>query len=128
MIANNQTLIEAQLSWITPQQGSPKDETSGALIDPIIQILPSRMFGYPTRLMCAWEPRMMQIDLPNRIQPAPRIEIKILQDSTQSLNIQPNHFYSQLFKRFVPPIHCASKIRIDAASLAMALNYLSIIK
>jgi capsular polysaccharide biosynthesis protein len=79
-----------------------------------ITIAPSKMFTYPTRLASAWEPRIMEINLPEYQLDRPEIRLTVRQDSTQSLGIAESNFYKKLYKRFTAPIQMEEEYIYDA--------------
>lgn len=78
----------------------------------------SRMFAYPTRLFCAWEPRPVQIHLPEVAKPSSPIAITVRPGLTQASNLQPRRYYrhalKSLYQQLALPLRLPNSYVLDS--------------
>lgn len=79
-----------------------------------ITAAPSKMFTYPTRLASAWEPGIMEVDLPAKHKDGGEVEVTIHQGSTQSLGIKHGNVYKRLYRKVAAPIELDGEYIYDA--------------
>jgi capsular polysaccharide biosynthesis protein len=91
-----------------------KPEQSLKIPSGVVSVASSKMFTYPTRLIDAWEPNIMEINLPAYELKPPDIEITVHQGSTQSLGIESHNIYKRLYKKFSAPIQMDEEYIYDS--------------
>jgi capsular polysaccharide biosynthesis protein len=105
------------------EQQAVAEQTAGAeivtvtLSEQSVFVPSSRMFAHPTRLLCAWEPRLMQIHLPESTKRSAAITIMVQQGVTQAANLDTGRsfrtIYKRLYKRFMPPLRLEGSYVFD---------------
>ncbi|NJR61262.1 MAG: hypothetical protein HC769_21975 [Cyanobacteria bacterium CRU_2_1] len=86
------------------QHTSITSEQVKTLISPPIYVASAPMFVYPSRLISAWEPRTIQVDLPKETKQGVEVKVAIRRGSTQSLGIDSRNILKQFYKQFTAPI------------------------
>lgn len=89
-------------------------EQSLKVTSDVVSVASAKMFTYPTRLIDAWEPGIMEINLPAYELKSPNIEITVHQGSTQSLGIETPNIYKRLYKKFSAPIQMDEEYIYDS--------------
>lgn len=80
----------------------------------VLTIAASKMFTYPTRLADAWNPRIMEINLPEHQLERHAIEITVRQGVTQSVNRKKRNILSGLNKKSASPIQMDDEYIYDS--------------
>jgi hypothetical protein len=82
---------------------------SGAVTAPA-----SKMFTYPTRLASAWQPSIMEINLPEQYKDSSEVETTVRQGSTRSLGIKYRNIYKTIYKTFTAPVQMDDEYIYDS--------------
>lgn len=90
-----------------------KPEKSIVLHNPPIPVAASKMFTYPTRLVSAWKPRIMEINLPESQLKSSDIEISTRQESTRTVPNNSN-IYRKIYRKLAPPIQIDGEYILDS--------------
>lgn len=80
----------------------------------VLNIAPSKMFTYPTRLAEAWKASIMEINLPAYQLDRPAIEVGFCQSSTHNIGIKTRNIFKRLYKRIAAPINMAEEYIYDS--------------
>ncbi len=80
----------------------------------VVPVAPSKMFTYPTRLAAAWEPSIMEINLPGYQLNRDDIKITVHQGSTESLGIQTPNILKKIYKNLAAPIQMDEEYIYDS--------------
>jgi hypothetical protein len=90
-----------------------KPEKSTVLHNPPITVAASKMFTYPTRLVNAWKPDIMEINLPEYQLKSSDIEISIRQDSTRTVPNSSN-IYRKIYRKLAAPMQIDGEYILDS--------------
>jgi capsular polysaccharide biosynthesis protein len=91
-----------------------KPEKSTLLPSQSISVAASKMFTYPTRLASAWQPGIMEINLPEYQLERPEIQISIRQESTRSIPNNSSSFYQKIYRKLVAPMQIDGEYFLDS--------------
>lgn len=80
----------------------------------VVPVAPSKMFTYPTRLMDAYQPGILEINLPGYQIDGRQLEIIIRQGSTASLDINKGKIHKRIYKNMTPPIQMSNEYIHDS--------------
>lgn len=95
--AESKVLPPATIATDTP--GKADRLLNQSLLGQTFVVPSSRMFAHPTRLLCAWESRPMQIHLPEDKKRSSPIEMTVRTGGlTQASNLQPRRYYRHALK------------------------------
>lgn len=89
-------------------------EKSREIPSRVVTIAPSKMFTYPTRLADAWNPRIMEINLPGHQLERAAIEITVRQGVTQSFSSKKRNILNGIQKKPAAPIHMDDEFIYDS--------------
>lgn len=91
-----------------------KPENSILLVSKTISIAASKTFTYPTRLVNAWKPSIMEINWPEYQFKIPDIEISIGQESTRSIDNTSSNFYKKIYRKLAAPMQMDGEYILDS--------------
>lgn len=95
-------------------QMNSKPEKSTVLHNKPTIVAASKMFTYPTRLVSAWKPDIMEINLPEYQLKRPDIEISIRQESTRTVPNSSSNIYRKIYRKFTPPMQVDGEYLLDS--------------